>query len=402
MKFKNIFQNIKDKLFIKSQANYKFISDFDFSNTFSNNFKDAIKLQKDFVFIYQQLNNLNKKRFLLNTSFVFNKENYTYYLSKHNDNNFFEFHNVHFYEKIQEDYENINNDLFLDLQSISYLKNKIDFIKHIDGYYKVIDSKSKKILFNFKGLLPSGELKSFSKISLYEFYFEIYIHTRDVLMDKIEEYNKEVKTISDNIIKFNNKFIQPENNIINLLNNNLKEHSHNISDNLNVHLFLSEEEKKAPYKMFNIQQSIMLDQQIKKSNTYGFNLSNKEIIKNIQKNLENEFSNILNNFKNTLITINKTSIYSEIAFLGVNNTKKDFKIFNPIINEMENVYQLSGDVIISEYARNLMTINLTYTNHTLLYFSIKNKNKNDFENIIEKGFTNYYSKFRIKEIVTHF
>lgn len=376
----------------------EFIKNLDFSNSLFNNYCEATNMLLIFKNISKKLENKNlKNKIVLKFS---NKEN-SFLLFNNLENDFFEFKSIDVLEEIINSYK-VNSNLFYNINKIPKItkNSEIDFVKHIDGYYKAILRKNKKQLFSSINMIDTN-ISNIKTITLFDLYSDINLLLKEKLIKSYIQYNNEIKKMNSNIIFLNNKIV---NSIeFNILSNYTKEDIvEKIPSFLNIRSFKSKKEEIINNSKLNSQIKMYLKRQKMQSNTSPYDLESDEILNNIQKKQDKLFY-ILNNFIQIKYIFSQSKIYDMcIAPLNCKIKTLHKNIFNPLINKSENIYSVEGDIIISNNKKELCNLTIYYTDHTLLYFSIKSKSRNEVEKIFNKGFSNYYKKYYIQESIDDF
>lgn len=379
----------------------EFIQNLDFSHSLFNDYNDAIELLDIFKNINKKLNNNDLKNQII---LQFNNKKESFLLTLNNSKNkIFEFKSSDIIKEFTDSYS-VDEDLFYDDNQILNItkNNNIDFVKHIDGYYKAISKDNKKQLFASINMI-NGESFNIKKITLFDIYSDIKSILKEKLITLSIKYDNEIKKMNENIISLNNKVIRTTSGF-NILNNYTE---NDILKNIPLCLFSKfnkkEEFEYKPKHRINAHAKLYFAQERMKSNTGRYDLKNIDIFNNLQKQQDKLF-NILNNFIQIkyIFSENRNAFNGCVGFLSCQNKKINRTIFNPLINEYEDLYCLEGDVIVSDNRKELCFIKMYYTNHTLLYFSINSKTKEEVKNIFDKGFNNYYQKYRLQESVKDF
>lgn len=382
----------------------EFVQNLDFSHSLFDDYNEAIELLDLFKNINEKLNNNDLKNQII---LEFNNKEKPFLLTLNNSKDeIFEFKSADIIKEFTDSYI-VDNDLFYnDNQILNITKNNnIDFVKHIDGYYKAISKDNKKQLFASVNMIE-GESFDIKKITLFDIYSNIKFILKEKLINFSIKYNNEINKMNENILSLNNKVIRTTSNF-----NILKNYTENdILKDIPLCLFFKfnkkeEFEYKPPKSKYGINSHAKLyfSQERMKSNTFRYDLKNIDIFNNLQKQ-QDELFNILNNFIQIkyIFSENRTAFQGCVGFLSCQHKKVNRTIFNPLINEYEELYCLEGDVVVSDNRKELCFIKMYYTNHTLLYFSINSKTKEEVKNIFNKGFTNYYQKYRLQESFNDF
>lgn len=379
----------------------EFIENMDFSHSLFDNYSEAIDMLKIFKDINEKIKNENlDNKFVLN----FYNEDLSSILTFNKEKNIFEFKPSGFIDKSYEIYK-VNSILFFEdnniFNNLNKKNNTIDFVKHMDGFYKAIIRDNKVELFKSINMI-NGDSFNIEKITLLNIYLKIKNILKDKLIAFYNVYNNEIEKINSNIILLNNKVVHSFS--FNILNDYSEE---NFIDNPREYSYLSLFKSKEEYEFkskhrLSAHTKLYFSQQKMNSNTISYNLKNIEIFNNIQ-NQSKKFFDILENFKQIKYFFAENRNYhGAIAFLSCQNKNTGKTIFNPLINEYEDLYCLEGDVIISDNRKELCYLKVYYTKHTLFYFKVKSKTKEEVKEIFDKGFSNYYQKYRLQDSFENF
>ncbi len=383
----------------------EFIHNLDFSHSLFDYYNEAIELLDIFKNIDKKLNNNDLKNQII---LQFNNKEESFLLTLNNSKNeIFEFKPIVLIKEFTDSYS-VSKDLFYhDNQILNINKNNsIYFIKHIEGDYKAISKDNKKQLFTSINMI-NGESFNIKKITLFDVYSDIKVILKEKLINFSIKYNNEIKKMNENILFLNNKVVRSTSDF-----NILKNYTENdILKDIPLCLFFKfnqkeEFEHKPKYKSkygISSQAGLYFAQERMKSNTARYDLKNIDIFNNLQKQ-QDTFFNILNNFIQIkyIFSENRTAFQGCVGFLNCQRKKTNKTIFNPLINEYEELYSLEGDIIVSDNRKELCFIRMYYTNHSLLYFSINSKTKEEVKNIFDAGFSDYYQIYRLQESFENF